>query len=281
MRPVPVILVLATALLAVSAGPFDSPDPEELIQLGNDAVHRGDLDAAERLYSRAAERTADPGLVAFNRGTVALARGEVREAELEYVRALDDRAAQPDRRARALYNRGVCLLQRGGTAAAYRTAIACFEQALDLAAADEPLTADARNNLELAKLLWHRARSKEKTPPKPNELPPDAPPESPPDTRPETGSTDPGAADGTGGGAGSRPQTIPGKYPHGTAPREMPQQTPGAGSLPVILDADQPERLSPDEARTLLRQIAGRIEKDRKANVRMRTGPERPHVRDW
>src|SRR5436190_21320862 len=61
----PRILLLLAALAAVSAGPpADSPD--DLVRQGNDAFDRGDFDSADRLYAAAAERTPDPGLVAFN-----------------------------------------------------------------------------------------------------------------------------------------------------------------------------------------------------------------------
>ncbi|HET6574937.1 MAG TPA: hypothetical protein VFG68_15130 [Fimbriiglobus sp.] len=249
--------------------------PEELIRLGNEAFHRGDLGAAARHYAAAAERTTDPGLVAFNRAAVAVQLGEPREAELYYLRALDDRAAPPDRRARALYDRGVCLLARGGSTAVYRSAIACFEQSLDLLDAADPLAADARHNLELAKLLWAKARTTEKSAPNPNDLPPDVPDPLPPE---------PGAGQGTGDEPGDqpgvRPEPAPGTPPGGT-PRETNRKSPGAGNLPVVLDADRPQPLTPEDTRAILQRVAERLEKDREATARLLTGPERPDVRDW
>ena len=274
------ILVLLAALAAVSAGPpYQSPD--DLVRLGNDAFDRGDFDAADRHYVAAAERTPDPGLVAFNRAAAAVRRGDVREAEANYVRALDDRDAPPGRRARALYNRGVCLLLRGNTAAAFRSAVACFEQAADDAGADAALAADARHNLELAKLLWDKARSKEHSQQRPNDLPPDVPEPPPPRSQPDNG-TDPGANDvGPNGPTGGRPDAIAGAGPKGGSPRETQQKAPGAGHLPVRLDPDQADALSTDDAKALLRQVAGRLKKDRQDNARLTAGPERPHVRDW
>jgi tetratricopeptide (TPR) repeat protein len=271
------LLLLFGATLAISAGPPVSDSPEDLIRLGNEAYLRGDLDAAERHYTAAAERTTDPGLVAFNRAAVAAQMGEFREAELEYLRVLDDQAAPPDRRAKALYNRGVCLLARGGPASVYRSAIACFEQSLDLFPADDLLGADARHNLELAKLLWAKARATEATRPKPNDLPPDVPDPPPP----EGTGRDPGAdPDGPGGQSGLRPELVPGRPPGGR-PRETNQQAPGAGNLPVVLDADRPQPLTPEDTRAILQRVAERLEKDRRANARLLTGPERPDVRDW
>ena len=77
MRARVTILVVAAGL-AVAADPPDPRPPEELIRLGNEAYLRGDLDAAERHYGAAAERTTDPGLVAFNRAAVAVQNGEMR-----------------------------------------------------------------------------------------------------------------------------------------------------------------------------------------------------------
>src|SRR5262249_38270251 len=122
--------VLSGALVAASPPADRSPD--ELLRSGNAAFLRGGWGAAEHFYKLAEERTGDPGLVAFNKATVLMQRGETREAELHYLRSLDDLAAPPDRRAKALYNRGVCLLARGGSAGVSRSAIACFEQSLDL-----------------------------------------------------------------------------------------------------------------------------------------------------
>jgi hypothetical protein len=249
-----------------------------LIRLGNQAYLRGNFDAAERHYAAAVERTTDPGLVAFNRAAVAVQTGDPREAELHYIRTLDDRAAPPDRRAKALYNRGVCLLARGGSTAVYRSAIACFEQSLELFAVSDPLAADARHNLELAKLLWAKARTTEKTPPNPNDLPPELPDPLPPEDG--TG-PDPGADPlGPGSQPGLRPEAVPGQPPGGT-PRETNQKAPGAGNLPVVLDADRPQPLTPEDTRAILERVAERLEKDREATARLLTGPERPDVRDW
>lgn len=274
----PRLLVLLAALIAVSAGPpVDSPD--DLIRLGNDAFDRGDFDAADRLYAAAAERTPDPGLVAFNRAAAAVRRGDVREAEANYLRTLDDRDAPPTRRAHALYNRGVCLLLRGNSAATFRSAVACFEQAADDAGADAALAADARHNLELAKLLWNKARAKENSHQRPNDLPPDVPELPPPPMGQPEGGMEPGAGDT--GPNGGKPEPIAGAGPKGGSPRETQQKAPGAGSLPVRLDPDTPDNLSTDDAKALLRHHMNRMKKDRQDNARLTAGPERPNVRDW
>lgn len=274
------LVAFCVLTFALAAAPPPSESPEELIRLGNAAYLRGDLDAADRLYQAAAERTTDPGLVAFNRAAVAVRRGEVREAELDYLRALDDRAAPPDRRAKALYNRGVCLLARGGSAGVYRSAIACFEQSLDLFATGDPLAADARHNLELAKLLWGKARASERTPPKPSDLPPDVP--EPPPPKPEEGTGEEPGSEPAGPGGQPGVRTEPAHAPSpGGKPHETHRQAPGAGNLPVVLDADRPQPLSPEDTRAILQRVAERLERDRKATDRLLAGPERPDVKDW
>ncbi|HVK17349.1 MAG TPA: tetratricopeptide repeat protein [Fimbriiglobus sp.] len=276
MTNAPRLLLLCGAALAVRAGPPPSDAPEHLVRLGNEAYLRGDYAAAEQHYAAAAERTTDPGLVAFNRAAVSVQNGEPREAELYYLRALDDRAAPPDRQAKALYNRGVCLLARGGSTDVYRTAIDCFEKSLDRIPAGDPLSDRAEDNLELAKLLWAKARETDKTRPRPKDLPPEVPEPEPPGAGPDPG-PDPS---GPSGQPGTRPEAIPGQ-PSDGAQRETNQKAPGAGNQPVVLDTDRPQPLTPEDTRAILQRLSERLEKDRRANARLLTGPERPDVKDW
>ena len=242
---------------------------------------RGDQIGAEQHYSAAMERTDDPGLIAFNKAALFLQIGELRAAELHYVRCLDDQAAPPARRAKAWYNRGVCLLARGGSAALYRSAISCFEQCLDLNP-DAVLTADAQHNLEISKLLWNQARVQERTQPIPSDLPPEAFEPPPQRQQPDPIFNSDAGTDH----ANSSPQTAksapqPGPSPRGKTANSTDQKNAGAGSLPVLLDNDQQEPLSPEDSRALLQNAARRLKKDRTFNAEMLAGPERPHVRDW
>lgn len=279
----PRVPLAVSAVLLASAG----PPPDDLVRDGNAALRAGDPAAAERLYAAAAERTADPGLVAFDAAAALVARGEFREAELHYVRALDDRAAPPDRRAKAHYNRGVCLLRRADDAddvPALRTAVRCFEEAIGSPAADDRLRADARHNLELAKLLWNRARSREAHPPRPNELPPDAafdpaPPQPEPDG-PDAGPEGASRPAGADPQAGGRPDAAAAR-PGGPDPQPTPQPSAGHGTLPVLNDDAAAQPLSPADARAYLERLAGRLDRDRRAGNRLKAGPERPHVPDW
>src|SRR5262245_42283796 len=131
MRRLPLLLLpFAFCLLSAAAPPTEPPD--DLIRRANAAFEKGDAEAADALYAAAEERTADPGLVAFNKAAVLFKRGGFRDAELHYARVLEDKACPPDRAAKAWFNRGTCLLRRGGTASVYRSAVACFERCLDL-----------------------------------------------------------------------------------------------------------------------------------------------------
>jgi hypothetical protein len=263
------------AAAAVAAGP-----PADLVRRANDSFARGDIDAADHLYADAAEWTADPGLVAFNRAAVLFARGEFRDAELHYLRALADAAVPAERRKRALFNRGVCLLKRGGPSSVYRSAINSFDGCLDADPGDPALDADARHNLEVAKVLWGQARASEATPPKANDpladdlLPPPLPGKEP--VGPEDG-------DDPGGSAGKKgvPEPAPGPGAKDRPAEPTDGTAPGSGSLPVVPDAEVVVPLSPEDTRALLKRAAARVEKDRRATTRLLAGPERPHVRDW
>ncbi|MBA4066960.1 MAG: hypothetical protein C0501_25280 [Isosphaera sp.] len=277
--------MLAAALL-LAAAPPDEPGTDALIRRANAAYLAGDRDTADALYTAAEERTADPGLVAFNRAAVAFARSEFRDAEVLYARVLDDAACPPDRAARAWYNRGTCLLRRGGSAAVYRSAIACLERCLDSPAADEPLRADARHNLELAKVRWHDARKADaKADQRPNADPPpedprrDPPPPPPAGTREQPGPAELGGKDGPRG-----PKTVTQQVPTpNTAATPSGPGSPAPGSTnPVPLADDEVvQPLSPEDTREHLRRTAERLRKDLRDLRRTLSPPDVPGHRDW
>src|SRR5262245_45857305 len=113
-------LLPSALLVLLAAAPLPTDSPDDLIRQANTAFARGDTEAAEKFYAAAEERTADPGLVAFNKAAVLFGKGEFRDAELHYSRVIEDRACPPDRAAKAWFNRGTCLLRRGGSVAVYR-----------------------------------------------------------------------------------------------------------------------------------------------------------------
>jgi tetratricopeptide (TPR) repeat protein len=272
------ITFAVTAAALVSA----APAPDDLVRRGNTALRTGDTAGATKLYVAAEEHTADPGLVAFNRAAALFEQGEYREAEVHYLRALDDKAAPADRRAKALYNRGVCLVKRATDLPALRAAVSCFEQALDSDALDEPLRADARYNLELAKLLWADARAKQGAKDTPNQLPPEEQSETKPPAAAGEDGREPGReTEGPGTRPGLQPQALANAQAGGQAPQAIDRTAPGRGTLPVLVDGPQSQKLSPEDVRAHLAKVAERLDRDRRANARLLAGPERPHVPDY
>jgi tetratricopeptide (TPR) repeat protein len=276
------VLCLLFPLLS-GAAPQSHEGAAELIRRANAAYLQGDLAAADQLYAAAEERAADPGLVAFNKAAVLFQQEKFRDAELHYTRVLDDMACPPDRAARAWFNRGTCLLRRGGSAPVYRSAVACFERCLDLNPADESLRADARHNLELAKLLWVEANRKADKPETPNRPPQEELPDAPPPlggAEQEPGATEPGGAEGPNG---LRPIPKPVPAPAaGGRPWETDTKAPGANAnLQTLKDTDQVQPLSPEDTREYLRRTAARLERERQEMLKLLYGPDRPGVRDW
>jgi tetratricopeptide (TPR) repeat protein len=279
--------LLPAALFLLAAGPQSDASPEHLIRRANAAFLAGDRDAADQLYAAAEERTADPGLVAFNRAAVLFQQGEFRDAELHYTRVLDDAACPPDRAARAWYNRGTCLLRRGASSSVYRSAIACLERCADSDDADEPLKADARYNLEIAKTLWNEARKAEGKKDTPNEKPPPEDPRN--DGQPPPGwegtETQPGSPEMVDGNNGPRPMgSLPQPDPNANpTTRPNPNATPTHGdtTAPQLKDEAAVQPLSPEDTREHLRRAAERLRKDRRDLLRAIYPPEQPGVRDW
>ena len=294
------VLVLPAALLLVGATPRREDD---LIRSANAAFLAGDTAEADRLYAAAEELTADPGLVAFNRAAVLFQKGEAleaearnaavpyqkaefREAEAQYARVLADTACPPERATRAWYNRGTCLLRRGGTSSVYRSAIACLERVLDSAVADEPLKADARHNLELAKVLWKEAFDEESKAGKKPNRPSDAPPaEEPPPPKPAAGTEpqpNPNTVDGSKGTGTPQTSTQPIEVPNpAVQPKEGDTPAQGTASTTQPPDTEVPQPLSPKRTRELLEETARRLKIDRR-NLRDALYGKRPiGDRDW
>jgi tetratricopeptide (TPR) repeat protein len=272
--------ILAAGL--VSAGPAEPP--ADLIREAGAAFERGDLDAAESLYSRAEERTADPGLVAFNKGAALYRRGDFRRAELCFRRALGDAEIPAERRGRGLYNLGNCLVRQAGETDVklLQAAIDCYETALR-ESADEGVRSDAGHNLEVAKLLWAKARARrpasERDPEWDEPRPPKAPPNDP-SKQPENMGSD-ATAEGPKKADPSTRLDI-GKGPDaGPAPKEIEKPTPGQGSLPVLPDTDKVESLAPDDARAVLKRTAERLQRERQKLREEAAQGERPRANDW
>lgn len=279
--------LLPFSFFLLAAASPQTADPDELIRRANAAFLRGDTDEADRLYAAAEEQTRDPGLVAFNRAAVLFLKDDFRDAEVHYARVLEDAACPPARAAKAWYNRGTCLLRRGTSPAVYRSAIACLEHCLDSPAADEPLKADARHNLELAKLLWNEARKTAAKPDTPNDnQPPEEDPRNSPPPRSPGSDQEPGSTEPGNGNVGVNQQLIPQQVPNPAAgPRQGTTQNPNQGgsaqNLQPLQNDTQIQLLSPEDTREYLRRDAERIRKDRQELWRTLYGKVPAGVRDW
>jgi len=277
------LIILAFLAIALVAANPPAP-PDDLIREANEAYANGDLEAAEALYARAEERAPDPGLVAFNKGAALYRRGDVRRAELCFRRALGDAAIPADRRARALYNLGNCLVRQAGETDVklLQSAIDCYEMSLR-ETTDEGVRSDAGHNLEVAKLLWAKARARRPAgdrdpdwddPKDPRRPPPD------PGKQPENTGND-------GMGEHSK-QPDPftkldfGKgQDKGVTAKETEKATPGQGNLPVLPDTDEVKSLSPEDARAVLKRTAERLHRERQKLREEATQGERPRANDW
>jgi Ca-activated chloride channel family protein len=269
--PAAVPALLALALLAVAA----APAAQDLVRQGNAAYDAEQFEEAVEEYGRAEERTTDPGLVAFNKAAALYRLGRYREAELHYRRCLDD--ATGPRRARALYDLGNCLLQqaRDRDLRLLEQSVACYRTCRGAAGASPALRADAAHNLELARLLWLKARASgaEESP-----RSEDDPGEN--SHKPE----DAGKAGSEGAGDPDDPQGgQPGKEKQGAedmpgAERKVP--TPGRGTLPTLPDSDELVPLPPDDTAAYLERLAERIRRERREHWRA-AAPAVPNVKDW
>lgn len=273
------ILLPAACLFLVAADPLHET-AESTVRAANAAFKNKDADAAEKLYAAAEEKTADPGLVAFNKAALLFQKEDFRDAELHYRRAIEDKACPPDRAAKAWFNRGTCLVRRGGSAGAYRSAVACFERCLELDQPD-PAPQLVRDNLELAKLLWADANKKEAKPKTPNEPVEEDfhNPPPPPQTNDSGGTSDPGPKTDTA--MQPKIEQVPGAAANGNAKQTDAQQGGKNTNLPQLKDEDTMQPLTPDDTREYLRRAEARIRKDRQAMLGTLYGPDRPGVKDW
>src|SRR5262245_48981385 len=160
-------LFLLPLLLLVAAAPVARV--EDLVRRGNEAFDAGEYAEAVKLYEQAEPSATDPGLVAFNKAATFYKQGVTappgqrmdffRRAEQHYRCAAE--GAESSRRLRACFGLANSILQgRAEDAAALRQAIACYRECLSSPDVDEALAADARHNLEVAKLLLIRAKAR-------------------------------------------------------------------------------------------------------------------------
>jgi len=254
------------------------PNPDRFVRQGNEAFAQGDYATATDWYTQAEERTQDPGLVAFNEATALYQLGQFREAALRYRRCRED--AEGPRLARLLFNLGNCLVQegQGHNPARLREAIAAYQQCLAQPSADANLADDARHNLELARLLWLRARAGKEGSEDANPEDTDDP-RSPGNKNEQEGLTPEMAKPDAAGRPGSSPDAA--GDAKASAARADQTPPPGKGNLPPVPDQDDLVPLSPEDAAAYLKQAAVRILRDREEYRRRPVPAPSPNVMDW
>ena len=282
------IVILAYTFLAISAAPNAKPD--DLIREGNQAVEKEQFEAALQLFQDAEERGTDPGLIAFNKATAFWHVGDFRKAENHYRMALDDAAAPAERRVRAFFNLGNCLVKQSDDRdiRLLREAIRYYEYCLDLAA-DAGLRKDAKHNLELAKLLWNKARARSSNPPSPNsDEPPDTPRQPETRKRPELEKKkEPGMnEDGKEPKKETDHKTKIDKGTEVTDPKNDPQKSdappqPGPGRVPVVPDKDKLDEWEKADAIAALKEAEVRLNLIRQRLRAFAAIPEKPSGKDW
>lgn len=266
------------AMVAVAAEPVSVS--QDLIGKANHAFEQGEFGLADQLYAQASQRTDDPGLVAFNRGVLHFHREQFREAELNFRRALEDSVIPADRRGKAWYNLGNSLLKQAGSdsVAQLRSAISCYENALDVLSEGDALRDDAVYNLELAKLLWARANAERPQPNTPNEEPPENTP-PPKKEEKEPGPTDDGDKDGQSKEKERQAKALEKKGTEVPKESDGKKKSPGAGRLPVLPDHSVVQRQSPEDTQANLKRIEDRLRQER-LNLR-REAAAGGGDRDW
>jgi tetratricopeptide (TPR) repeat protein len=270
--------VAATLTLAgmAAAPPLD---PDDLVRQGNAAFARGDYGLAADLYGRAEERTSDPGLVAFNEATALYQLGRYREAELHYLRCQGD-AAGP-RLGRLLYNLGNSVLkQRHPSPLRLREAIRHYEECLQQESRDAELAADARHNLEVARLLLQKSKASQegRTPAEEEQGASNAQnDERRTDVRP--GGDEAGTAiRDPMGKAGPAAEQSGNRNGAQTRSNEPP---PGKGNLPPIPDEDELTAMTPEDAAEHLKKAAARIQQERREYRQRPVPASTANLLDW
>jgi tetratricopeptide (TPR) repeat protein len=270
------ILVLLPAL--VSAAPT-AISPDDLVRRGNEALAQQQYTEALKLYDRAGERTTDPGLVAFDAGVALYQQGDYARAEGQFRLAYQDAAGR--RRPWVDYNLASALIKTAGDrgAAKLAEAVGLLEDCLQQLEPDDPLAADARHNLELARMLWLEARARS-DPQKDRPPQEDEDPTKPQPPRPEP-VKQPGGDDGSGNPAKGPGQRELGKEQGQQAVGADGQPLPGEGALPTIPDREELVPMSREEAEAHLRQAVERVLNERRAHVQRPATVPSGKVRDW
>ncbi|CAN5631590.1 hypothetical protein BH11PLA2_BH11PLA2_13260 [soil metagenome] len=264
LRMLPILVVILVAA---------APSSDDSLRDAQAAYNRGEFELALKHLDAARVATADPGLVSYQRGCVLAAMQNWTEAEKDFSRTLED--ADGSRRTSAFYNRGICLLNMAESPSILQLAIASFQQCLT-PELDETTRSDVQHNIEVAKIRWLKWQAKQSKPTSPEESV----------SRDPANKSDTPEKANDGSSNNTQAKATPRKDPKakpGTngATKTAAQPLPGAGTLPVIKDTSVLTPMTPEQTTAYLDQAAGRLLQQRRNNEHLRSGPERPNVRDW
>jgi Ca-activated chloride channel family protein len=255
----PMALVALLAILSVSAA--DPPEIEALLRRGNEAFALQQYDVALRFYEQAEALTLDPGLVSFNKAAAYSRLEKYKEAIECYRRCLEDDGAPSARRARAGFDLGNALLRDAGNhAPTLAQAVQAYRACLREPDLTGDLRADARHNLELAQLLWLKARNDQKTPDTSDDE--KKPPQPSPLAKNPLDQKDPGKSDSVyqpvDSGQGSQ-ANKPAEVQSGHESKNL-----RSGSIVVLPDEEPIVPLAPSDTLATLDSHAQRIAEQRR-----------------
>jgi tetratricopeptide (TPR) repeat protein len=268
--PGSLLICFSVCLFVLGAGPVTS-----LIFDGNVSFAAEDYPAALDFYEQAEERTTDPGLVAFNKAAALYRLKKYREAELHFRRCLDDQQAPPVRKARAYYDLGNCLLKQAQAADApmLERAMGFYRECLALNVPDGDLLAYAQHNLELATLLWLKAKIAAKDSP----TPPDQPEDPRRTAREQRFQDEPGARKARTGDPADQAAEKADEGPDGQKPGK---KNAAPGKLLNLPDQDELVPLPPEDALATLEDASRRILGEHRT-YRRQAAPVSENVKDW
>jgi len=270
-------------LLALLVAAAPEPSPEELVRQGNTAFEREEFEAALALYDRAEERITNPGLVAYNKAAALYRLGRYDVAVRHYESALED--AHGARRAAILYNLGNCHLHQsqGTRADRLRQAVECFSRCLSQEGIEAALREDACYNLELAKLLWLKAKQSPSNKETGNQ-------QEPPKEQPKTEDKTPKEPKTGGNETGAEPKVDPKSgTPAEIDPRHGQQKPiatnepppPGKSTLPPIPDRTDLVPMAPEDAAAHLQQAVERVLRERRQHQQSSAPRPSRVIPDW
>lgn len=267
------VLLVTVAAALVGAAPLT--DVDALLRQGTQAFAGGRYQEALELFEAAEEFAPDPGLVAFNKAAALYRLERYAEAALHYERCLEDDSIPPTRRAQAYFQMGHAYVHesKGTNRGLLEKALAAYRSCLLMHETPEAMRADARHDLELARLLWLQTLPDPETPPRQKDQ---VPPKNGERKRPP-GSKDPkdGARD-VEGNEPDKKELVDGA----NGDTKTQAKKARAGPLTVLPDRSELVPLSPQETAAHLEANTQRMLQERR-HYRRHAVTVADGVKDW